>query len=178
VREQADRLLREGWLVRSRRRGHTGRPADVYALSQRAKHICAGRADVLARLLLDELAATQGADAAQTFLAGVARRMAELARRAIGEGPVPERVRRLADLLGTNGVIAESDAAGLRLSVYTCPYAGVAGGHPEICEMESEMIRQALGVGVRRRQRMRDGHRICEFELSARAGSGLVKADG
>ncbi len=166
VRQQVDRLLRDGWLVRSRRHAGTGRPADVYALSQKGKQVYAGRTDVLAKLLLDELVVTCGQETARTVLVGVGRRLAESAQRVVGPGTVAERARRLAKLLGTKGFDDGERAGGNpRLSVYACPYAGVANGHPEVCEMERAMITRVLGVPVRRTQRFLDGHRVCEFEL-------------
>jgi DeoR family transcriptional regulator, suf operon transcriptional repressor len=167
VRQQVNRLLADGWLVRDRRHGVPGRPADVFSLSEKTKRMFGGLNDELSKLLLEEIAHLEGPARSRTILRSVGRRMAEHGRAFIGAGPPAERLQRLADLLSHEGVLAETrgPADNLRLTVFTCPYRGLASEHPEVCEMERETFSALLGGPVRRNQCVREGHERCEFSV-------------
>jgi predicted ArsR family transcriptional regulator len=171
VRQHVNRLLAEGWLVRTRRRGGQGRPADVFTTSEQAKRLFAGWSDEFSKLLIEEIAEVEGPVRSREILQAVGRRMAEQGRRFVGEGPPVERLRRLADLLSQEGVLAETNGSpdDLRLRVFACPYRGVAHEHREVCEMERETFSELVGGAVQRHQCMLDGHERCEFSLSSQA---------
>ncbi len=169
IRQQVNRLLAEGWLMRSQRRGGPGRPADVFAVAEEAKRLFGGQAEELSRLLLDEIERSDGPDKRRALLEAVGRRMAGSARPFVGQGHASDRFARLADLLSREGVLAEADRSGdeLKLAVFTCPYHGVASGHREICEMEREAFSELLGDAVALDRCVLDGHPCCEFRAPA-----------
>jgi predicted ArsR family transcriptional regulator len=169
IRQQVNRLLADGWLVRDRRHGAPGRPADVLSLSEKTKRMFGGLNDELSKLLLEEIAHLEGPARGRSILQSVGRRMAEQGRAFVGVGPPAERLQRLADLLSHEGVLAETrgPADNLRLTVFTCPYRGLASTHPEVCEMERETFSTLLGGPVRRSQCVQDGHERCEFSVFA-----------
>ena len=168
VRQQVNRLLAKGWLVRSQRHGGLGRPADVFAVSDRVKRLFGESRDEFSKLLLEEIMQVEGPAARRKILQGVGRRMVEERRRFVGEGKPVERLRRLADLLNREGVLAETRGprADLHLAVFTCPYQGLAGEHREICEMERRTFSELVGRTVRRHQCVLDGHEHCEFSVA------------
>ena len=168
IRQQVNRLVADGWLARTQRHGVPGRPADVFSLSDKTHRLFGGRNDEFSRLLIDEIAQTEGPARSRTILQGVGRRMAAQGRAFVGAGPPAERLRRLADLLSHEGILAETHGAAddLRLTVFTCPYRGLASAHPEVCEVECETFSELLGGPVRRSQCVLQGHTRCEFSVS------------
>ena len=168
VRQQVNRLVAEGWLMRTRRHGVPGRPADIFTTSEQAKRLFAGLNDELSKLLIEEIAQAEGPIRSREILQAVGRRIAAQGRRFVGEGPPVERLRRLADMLSQEGVLAETSGSqnDLRLSVFTCPYRSLAHEHREVCEMERETFSDLLGGAVERNQCVLDGHERCEFSLA------------
>lgn len=168
VRQQVNRLVAAGWLVRSQRRGGAGRPADVFSVSERGKRLFGEWKDEFSKLLLEEMARVEGPARRRKILRSVGRRMAEERRRFVGEGSPLERLRRLADLLNREGVLAESHGSPgeVHLTVFNCPYRGLAHEHREVCEMELETFSELVGGAVRRDQCVLDGHERCEFSVA------------
>ena len=179
IRQQVNRLLADRWLVRDRRHGVPGRPADVFSLSEKTKRLFGGLNDELSKLLIEEIAQLEGPARSRSILQSVGRRMAEQGRAFIGAGPPAERLQRLADLLSHEGVLAEThgQADNLHLTVFTCPYRGLASAHPEVCEMERETFSALLGGPVRRDQCVREGHERCEFSIFRQASEREQSAD-
>jgi predicted ArsR family transcriptional regulator len=165
VRQQVDRLLADGWLMRTQRRTGPGRPADVFAVSDKTRRLLAGHLDRLSKLLLEEVITNFGPDTAQVLLRQVTRRMARDAQASVGEGPAHERLARLAGWLQAEGVRAESEAEAGLLAVRTCPYAGLVEEHRELCDLERESFSELVGSPVEHEQCMLDGHACCEFRV-------------
>jgi predicted ArsR family transcriptional regulator len=167
---QLTRLVASGYLVRAQRRGRQGRPASVYALSDRAKETLAGAPGEFSRSLIEELFRVEGAAEAKRVLRAVARRMGRAAREVIGNGSAAQRLARFAELAGSGATTVESSKGGERVSlnVYACPYPGLAEKHREICEMEELTLSEVLGTPVKLQHCMIDGHRCCEFATTER----------
>ncbi len=176
VRQQVNRLVADGWLVRTQRRNGPGRPADVFALSDEARRTFGAQGDELSRLLLEEIAEMEGPDRRQVLLEAVGRRIAQNARRFVGDGSPEERLRRLAELLSREGVLAEAEGGerAVRLAVFTCPYHGVASEHREICDMERKAFSEVIGDAVALEHCVLDGHGCCEFTRRGPADAGAA----
>jgi predicted ArsR family transcriptional regulator len=168
VREQVNRLHADGWLVRTRRRGRTGRPADVFAVSEKVDRLFAGQVDELARLLIDELFARCGAEKSRELLQGVGQRMTRSARAYVGSGPAADRLQRLGRRLAQQGDLIETGQTleGLRLTLHRCPFGSLADQHDEICAMERETLGDLIGAPVRLEKSWAKGQRRCEFTFS------------
>jgi DeoR family suf operon transcriptional repressor len=170
IRAQLTRLVGEGWLLRTRRNVGPGRPAGVFAVSERARRFFGAGGPDVSRLLMEEIVRVAGENKARAILERVSHRMAEAARSSIGDGPPAERVHRLAEFLSREGVVAESaeavaPARNLRLNVFTCPYNGLAHEHPELCDMERAAFSELVASPVQRHHCMLDGDPACEFEI-------------
>jgi len=173
VREQVNRLSAGGWLERAQRRGKTGRPADVFALSGKANRLFAGQLDDFARLLVDELVTQVGRQESRELLKRVGQRMAQGARDEIGGGPPDQRLERLGRLLAQRGDAVQTGRVkeGLRLTLHRCPYGSLADQHAEICEMERQTFGCLVGGDVRLQKLYPQGSRQCEFTIRP-AGDG------
>jgi predicted ArsR family transcriptional regulator len=178
VREQVERLLREGFLQTTRVRGEVGRPYYVYSLTAKAQELFPKDYATLAVLMLEETLAMHGQEGLRTLLNRISQRMAEkFTGKALGEG-LSQKLVGLVAALGDTGVEVSmipvsgdaegSGEDGYVLRTHTCPYFDVARTHREVCEMEAEMLTGLLGPGVdvKLGNCIIDGKHACEFHVN------------
>ena len=174
VREQVERLLREGFLQATRVRGEIGRPYYVYALTAKAQELFPKDYATLAMLLLEETLALHGRDGLKLLLNRVSRRMGEKLAGQTEEGQeLAQKLLGLVAALGDAGMEVfmrpiPGEEGNFVLKTHTCPYFEVARNHREICEMEQEMMSDLLGpgVGVKLGGCIIDGQHACEFHVT------------
>ncbi|HEX6289995.1 MAG TPA: helix-turn-helix domain-containing protein [Herpetosiphonaceae bacterium] len=170
VREQLNSLTAAGLIRANTVRRGAGRPAYMYALSDKAQALFPKGYDVLLKLLLEELDAQLGAERVQQILAGVSGRLAaEYGGHADGQ-ELEQRLAALAQALdkrGTPIAIAEHEDS-VVLHEYTCPYFNVAQENAEVCQIEQQMLEQVLGRKARLTKRIVDGHAGCQFVVDGR----------
>ena len=80
-----------------------------------------------------------------------------------------ERVRIVARLRDREGYAAEAvlDREGRPRGVVErhCPIQSMAERWPEICRLEEDLIRRALGEGVQREEHLLSGGRCCKYRV-------------
>lgn len=169
VREQVNRLARDGWLDRTRRRGHTGRPADVFALSARAKRVFGGQLAELSRFLARAVFSDCDPGQARSILRASIRGLLDGKQgEDKGDATPGERLVRLAASLRADGDVVEieDDGRSLRLKLFTCPYGELVRDLDEVCEIERDVMSEITGGRMQLLQRKPDGHACCELGIS------------
>ncbi len=172
VRQQVNRLMNQGLLVRSQRASGPGRPADVFALSDRGRKLFAFEVEEFAQLLVDEMAAELGDETVQRLYERAYRKVADALEQELGGEAAAERIPKLAELLRQRGAVAEAEAEpqGARLRMYTCPYHGLDNGTHHICDAERATLSRITGGEVALERRLVDGEPCCEFRIENPAG--------
>ncbi len=172
-------LLGDGLVEECEPRPSGGRPAACYALTERAQRLFPQSYDRLAKELLDFLVAEQGRDGLLAFLRWRIDREAEQLAETVADGPLEDRVARLAAALddaGFGAAVVEEGADGapgglptLQLVQHHCVIEDVAREHPEICSFEAAAFSRVLGsdVTVARRATIADGAPACVCTVSA-----------
>ena len=77
---------------------------------------------------------------------------------------LPERVKELARIRDEEGYMARFDENedDYVLIEHNCPIAAIAQEYPHVCEIETALFRQSLGVKVVREEHLMQGsHRCC-----------------
>lgn len=168
VRQQVDRLTSDGWLMRSRRTGRTGRPADVFAVSEKGNRLFAGLLDDFTGALVAEVAAEIEPTRSRALFQAAGKRITHELRDTVGEGSTSERLRRLTEFLSQRGVLADTEQTrqGTCMTLHRCPYGQLADGHDEICHMEQEIFGEVIGELPALEQERHDGHRHCAFTFA------------
>jgi predicted ArsR family transcriptional regulator len=168
VRRHLDHLVEEGAVVGAEQRVYgvrgRGRPAKVFALTQRGRDEFDQQYDDLAALALRFLAETGGEDAVMAF---ARRRVAFIERdcqRLLDEQPELSPAHALAIVLTNGGyaaTIRELPVVGDQLCQQHCPVAHVAHEFPQLCEAETEAIGRVLGTHVQRLATIAHGDNVC-----------------
>ncbi len=171
VRPQLTQLQASGAIRADRVREGVGRPYHVYSATPAAHRLFRHDYGDLTRLLIAEVARTQGADALQGVLRRVADRLASFYRDQIWGQELVDRVRAWAELLDSRGVVVELERTGdgFVLREYGCLYQNVAVENRAVCEMERQVMAELLESGVRLTQCVLDGHRGCQFAIATDA---------
>jgi predicted ArsR family transcriptional regulator len=158
-------LAEEGLVEECAPRATGGRPATCFALTDRALRLFPSSYDRFAHEALAYLTATEGRQGLLRFLRWRLDREADSLAAAVGDGPLPERMTRLASALSAAGFAAEveDERPVLRLVQRHCAIEDVAREHPEICAHEAAAFARVLGTDVRlsRRETIAGGANAC-----------------
>jgi predicted ArsR family transcriptional regulator len=167
IRMHIAQLQATGAIEADKVREGVGRPYFVYSVTPEAHNLFYKDYGDLARLLLEEVAETQGADVLQRVLRRVSQRLADLYRDQVWSQKLADRVEAWAELLDQRGVAVEIERtdAGFVVREYGCPYQNVALENRAVCEMERQVMARLLESGVEMTQCVLDGHRGCQFEI-------------
>lgn len=179
IRRHLSNLVERGDLDSREQRvyGHRGRgrPAKVFALTEAGRASFHQAYDDLAIAALAQLMRAMGADAldqlARTRIAQVETRYRELR---IAD-PEANPVDALAVALSDDGYVASTKPAlaGEQLCQHHCPISHVAQQFPQLCEAETELFSQLLGVHVQRLATIAHGDGVCTTHVPH-----VVKGEG
>jgi predicted ArsR family transcriptional regulator len=168
VRAHLATLERDG-IVRQRgsvRRGSGGgKPAYVYEMTPEAEELFPKAYEPVLSQLLDVLAGQLGAQESEALLRSVGRRIAE--GQTVPADGVRERLEAAAGVLNELGGLAELEERNGSFVIrgYSCPLAGVAADHPEVCRMAETLLTELAGVPVYERCERGERPRCC-FEIA------------
>jgi predicted ArsR family transcriptional regulator len=179
VRRHLDALLAENLIEARQQRTYgqrgRGRPAKVFALTDRGRSVFYQAYDQLAVEAIRFLAETGGPEAVDAF---ARKRVAEFEQRFRDEldaARPDERPELLARALTDDGYAAtvrHRDSgenakggtglvAGEQLCQHHCPVAHVAEQFPQLCEAETEVFAKLLGTHVQRLATIAHGDGVC-----------------
>lgn len=151
VRAHLATLERDG-IVRQRgsvRRGSGGgKPAYIYELTPEAEDLFPKAYEPVLRQLLDVLAGQLGPEESEVLLRSVGRRIAK--GKTLPADGVHARLEVAVGAFNELGGLAELEErdGSLVIRGYSCPLAGVAPDHPEVCRMAETLITELAGVPV------------------------------
>lgn len=140
-----------------------GRPAKDFVLTDVGRASFHQAYDDLAVAALTQLTRSGGDEAlgqlARTRIAAVESRYHEL----LADEPDRSRVEALAEALSDDGYVASASPAlaGEQLCQHHCPVAHVAQQFPQLCEAETTLFSQLLGVHVQRLATIAHGDGVC-----------------
>ncbi|HLZ28659.1 MAG TPA: ArsR family transcriptional regulator [Chloroflexota bacterium] len=172
VRTHLSSLERDGLVRQDGVRRSGGKPAFVFDVTPAAEQLFPKAYGPVLGQVLDVLAERMPADAIETLLREVGRRLAAEAgapaRRDRGPG---DRLQRAVAVLEGLGSIVEVEDDGaqsgkVRLRGYSCPLASAVKPHPEVCRLIESLLAEVVGAPVTeccdRAARPR-----CGFEMAA-----------
>lgn len=152
-------LERDGLVQAEKVKRATGRPHYVYRLTAKGEEMFPRRYDILAQLLLDEVASLSpeeisglvAAEKQSLLICRVADRLAERHRPSLEGRPLAERVAAATAVLHTVGGFAEwcPSEAGFEIRDYNCVFARLRLETEAGCEWHVRLLGGLLGESVR-----------------------------
>ena len=163
-------LQRDGLLESKAVRQGVGRPRNVFTLRDAALEKFPQRYHRLSDRLLEMLKnRLTEADIQELFERIGAEIAAEHAAALMGKS-LDEKVELLIELLGEEGFMSRLEKVGnddFVLTQYNCPYQYVATRHPEVCELDLQLMNNALGTLVQRGSCVVNGDAVCTFHITS-----------
>ncbi len=174
IRQHLTVLERDGLIQTREERGHVGRPALVYSLSEKGDGLYPKLYDSLANALLDEMRAMAGPQALQRLLQRVAARFVDPYRERVEDRILEERVAEARSILEERGCLAEVSRKNgdWHISQYTCPFPRVARRNSCVCALEVEFVRQLVGADARLVSSLLRGDRSCTYRIRSDTAAG------
>jgi len=168
IRHHLNALLAEGLVEAEEKRQTVGRPIYVYHLTADAENLFPQKYHQLVERLLDQVKLSLPPETVEMLIKSLATSLAEEFRMEFENLPEPDRLNRLIDLLAREGFMAKwrRTEAGVELVEYHCPYYAVGQRHPEICQIDEELIRVALKAQVAKEACLLTGDPACKFVLT------------
>ena len=151
VRAHLSMLERDGIVQQrgSKRHGSGGgKPAYIYELTPQAEDLFPKAYEPVLRQLLDVLAVQLGPQQSEALLRSVGRRIAE--EQSVPADEVRGRLEAAVGVLNKLGGLAELEErdGSFVIRGHSCPLAGVAADHPEVCRMAETLLSELAGVPV------------------------------
>ncbi|MCA9183142.1 MAG: hypothetical protein KDA51_16885 [Planctomycetales bacterium] len=168
VRQRLERLVQVELVGRKKEGVGRGRPQFLYFLTPLGMRYASASYTDLASALWHEIMELPNPLQRKRILRRVAKRMGEELKDALPtEGDLTQRLSAMASVFGRRKVLASVVAGGSLpvLEMHACPYPELTGDDPnrQLCEMEQEMISQAVGQTVQLDCCRLDGHQHCSF---------------
>lgn len=168
VRQRLDRLVQVDMIERRKVVAGRGRPQFRYYLTPLGMRYASASYSGLALALWQEVMDLPSQAMRQRILRRVGRRMGlELKGQMSVGGSLSERMSAVADMLSHNRVPAGVDQAGELpvLQVHACPYPELSklDGQRSLCELEAEMLSEAVGQPMHLDSCRLDGHSMCQY---------------
>ena len=168
VRRHLKELEATQFVVYERQQRGQGAPTFAYSLSATGESLFPKRYEETLNEALAFVERSGGRDAVRRFFAehfeSEAGRLKVLLRQATPE----ERLDAVADLLSSQGFMAEwsPQPGGLRMAEHNCAMQAVAERFPEICNEELRFLQEVLGAQVSRERHIVSGCNACEYAVS------------
>jgi predicted ArsR family transcriptional regulator len=170
VRQHLTVLDRDGLVEAREERGHVGRPALVYRLTQTGDGLYPKKYDELANALIEEARHLLGPDALQQLMKNVASRFSAPHLPRLEGRPAGERLEIVGQIIQDRGNVANAAWSGddFLIEKHTCPWWNVATKNSAVCALDVEFVRQLAGSDARLSTSLLRGDDCCTFRIRPR----------
>jgi DeoR family suf operon transcriptional repressor len=161
-------LQRDGLLETKDVRQGVGRPHKVFTLRDSAYKKFPQSYHRLSDRLLDILKSRMTEADIQALFERIGADIAGEHVLSLQGKPLEQKVATLIELLGEEGFMSRLEKIGADRFVLTqvnCPYQYVATRHPEVCELDLQLMNTALGTEVTRGACVANGDAVCTFHI-------------
>jgi DeoR family transcriptional regulator, suf operon transcriptional repressor len=163
-------LQRDGLLEARPVRQGVGRPRNVFTLRDTAFEKFPQGYHRLSDRLLDVLKSRMTEADIQALFEGIGAEIAAEHAASWQGKTLEQKIGLLVGLLGEEGFMSRLEKIGADHFVLTqvnCPYQYVAARHPEVCELDLQLMNSALGTAVQREACVANGDAACTFHIKS-----------
>jgi predicted ArsR family transcriptional regulator len=168
IRQHLAALEREGLVYICGLRRNVGRPAHLYALTERAERFFPKHYERLVCELFESVAAMGGEVAVHEVLEQRRNALrATLAPQLAGKVRATQ-VAILAERLAEQGYMCECEQlenGDLLMTQYNCPFDCVARRFPQICDQELRLYEDLLATPIERDMTIAEGGHCCRYRI-------------
>jgi predicted ArsR family transcriptional regulator len=171
VRYHLNLLERDGLIGIKKVRGTVGRPYNTYAITNSGREQLPHSYDVLAERLLNEVKQFAAPEQIERIFRGMAESITADHQGQLAGASVQQKVDVLVKLLGAEGFLVRWEEANgeYLLKEYNCPYQRVRQVHPEICQLDRQIITSIMKAPVELNTCIADGDECCTYHVSSTA---------
>lgn len=170
IRHRITRMAAAKLISESQESQSRGRPKNVYRVTDDGLHALGEDYRELAVVLWEAIVGLNDSDVKQQLISRVQDRLADRFRHKLVQTDSPDsRLDQLVDEMKASGFNVESDHSELLpvLRETNCPFPMLADVDETICQVERRVLEQVLGASVEFKNRCRDGHHCCEFQVQS-----------
>jgi predicted ArsR family transcriptional regulator len=163
-------LQRDGLLGSRAVRQGVGRPRNVFTLRDSALEKFPQGYHRLSDRLLELLKSRMTEADIQALFERIGEDIAAEHATNLQGKPLEQKIGALIGLLGEEGFMSRLEKIGADDFVLTqvnCPYQYVATRHPEVCELDLQLMNSALGTAVQREACVANGDAVCTFHIKS-----------
>jgi len=163
-------LQRDGLLESKAVRQGVGRPRNVFTLRDAAFEKFPQSYHRLSDRLLEILKSRMTEADIQALFEHIGAEIAGEHAMNLQGRPLEKKIEILIGLLGEEGFMSRLEKIGADHFVLTqvnCPYQYVATRHPEVCELDLQLMNTALGTAVKREACVANGDAACTFHIKS-----------
>lgn len=163
IRQHLAALERDGLILRGVTRPTGRRPEQLYLLSASGKELFPRQYQLLADLLIGEVAEIIGHDNLVRLMRSLGRKMAAgMEQQAVAEEQIVSHMNQA----GYEAEVFFRSSGEKEIIAHNCVFHHLAEAHPEVCELDLALI-GALGEGdVEHLECMVRGGNVCRFQLT------------
>jgi predicted ArsR family transcriptional regulator len=165
VRQHLTNLERDGLVVSHPEKGGRGRPALLFALTERADAVFPKRYGQLATMVLREVEEQGGPEALDEIFARVASRHAGAIEHELVGLDFDKKLNRVVAWIGRAGTLAEQTETpeGVKITIHNCPFRNTALKFPQVCTITPQLITQLMDASVSQSDSIHRRDPYCSF---------------
>lgn len=172
VNQHLSSLERDGHVVRRNIIPTGGRPSRQYALSDRGMHLFPKNYDMFSLKTLEALVNNLGAGQVRKVLTELGRDLGTELGARLKTKPLSEKLSEIVSVMQELGFDAKLDEKASKneptISAYNCIYHTLAQAHPDVCELDLALLREASSSNIEHLSCMAKGANECRFKFQAR----------
>ncbi|MCA1552789.1 MAG: winged helix-turn-helix transcriptional regulator [Chloroflexi bacterium] len=167
VRYHLNLLERDGCISTKKVRGAVGRPFNTYSITNTGREQLPHSYDLLAERVLDQVKQFASPQQIETMFRGMAESITAERAQQLHNATVQQKIDTLVQLLGAEGFLTRWEQANgdLVLKEYNCPYQRVRQAHPEICQLDKQIISSVMKAPVELDTCIADGDECCTYHV-------------
>ncbi len=166
IRQHLAALERDGLVLRGETRPTGRRPEQLYRLTEHGKEQFPRQYQMLASVLIDEVADIIGPDALKTLMRSMGRKLAlDREHQVVDEARIVQHMNQA----GYEAEVFFRASDVPEIVAHNCVFHRLAAAHPVVCELDLALIGALGGGDVDHTECMVRGGNVCRFKLRPQA---------
>ncbi|HCS46159.1 MAG TPA: MarR family transcriptional regulator [Pseudomonas sp.] len=162
IRQHLAALERDGLVLRGETRPTGRRPEQLYRLTDHAREQFPRQYQMLASVLIDEVADILGPEALASLMRSMGRKLAlDRESRVVDEAKIVQHMNEA----GYEAEVFFRSSGDKEIVAHNCVFHRLAAAHPVVCELDLALIGALGGGEVDHTECMVRGGHVCRFKL-------------